>query len=116
MSDYFKSSINKAAHKRLQKQQIVTLGMNETSEWCNSYVLVPKANDKVRLCLDPAELNKALIRPVHRGPTLNDILLRLAGIKYLTLLNARSGYHYYKSGEKPSYLITLPVHFADTDT
>ena len=52
---------------------IVPLGMDETLEWCNSFVLVPKVNGKVRLCLDPARLNKSLIRPVHRGPTLNDI-------------------------------------------
>ena len=41
--------------KRLQKQDIITpLGVDETSEWCNSFALVPKANQKVRLCLDPA--------------------------------------------------------------
>ena len=39
----------------LQKMDIITpLGVNETVEWCNSFVLVPKANGKVRLCLDLA--------------------------------------------------------------
>ena len=39
----------------LQKMNIITpLGLDETSEWCSSFVLVPKANGKVRLCLDPA--------------------------------------------------------------
>ena len=38
---------------QLQKMDIITpLGVNETAEWCNSFVLVPKANGKVRLCLD----------------------------------------------------------------
>ena len=59
----------------LQKQDIITLlGVDETVEWCNSFVLVPKSNGKVRLCLDPTRLNQALIWPVHRGHTLNDIL------------------------------------------
>ena len=53
---------------------ITPLGVNDTMEWCNSFELVPKANGKVRLCLDPVRLNQALIRPIHRGPTLNDIL------------------------------------------
>ena len=53
---------------------ITPLGVDEMAEWCNSFVLVPKANGKVRLCLDPARLNEVLIRPFHRGPTLNDIL------------------------------------------
>ena len=37
-------------------------------EWCNSFVLVPQANGKVRLCLDPARLSQVLIRPVQRSP------------------------------------------------
>ena len=56
---------------------IILLGFDKTSEWFNSFVLVPKANDKVRLCLDPAGLNQALIRLILRGPTLNDILPKL---------------------------------------
>ena len=79
---------------RLQKQQIlVPLDFDETSEQSNHIMLVPKVNDKVRLCLDPAWLNKVLIRPIHRGPTLNDILPRLAGVKHLTLIGVSSGYH-----------------------
>ena len=40
---------------RLQKQQIIVPpGVNETSEWCNSFALVLKANGIVELCLDPA--------------------------------------------------------------
>ena len=53
----------------LQKLDIITpLGVIETMEWCNRFVLVPKANGKVRLCLDLVRLNQVLIRPVHRGP------------------------------------------------
>ena len=66
----------------LQKQQIkVPLDVNEPSEWCNSFVLVPKANGKVQLCLDPTRLNKALFRSLHKGHILNYILMRLAGVK-----------------------------------
>ena len=50
-----------------KKDIIATLGVDETAEWCNSFVLVPKSNGRVRLCLDPARLNQALIRPVHMG-------------------------------------------------
>ena len=32
---------------------IVPLGVDKMAEWCNSFVLVPKANGKVQLCLDP---------------------------------------------------------------
>ena len=70
--------------EKLQKQDIIApLGVNETSEWYNRFVLVPKANGKVRLCLDLSCLNQALIRPIHMGPTLNDILPKLNNAKYL---------------------------------
>ena len=46
----------------LQEMDIITsLWVNEMAEWCNSFVLVPKANGKVRLCLDPARFNQVLI-------------------------------------------------------
>ena len=78
--------------KRLQNQDIIApLGVNETSEWCNSFVLVPKGNMKVRLCLDQGWLNQALIRPVHMGPTLNNILPKLNNVKYLSFIDAIQG-------------------------
>ena len=46
---------------RLPQQDTITLlSIDETSEWWNSFVLIPKPNDKVILCLDPARLNQAL--------------------------------------------------------
>ena len=65
--------------KHLQRLDI--RGVDEMAECCNSFVLVLKANGKVRLCLDLARLNQALIRPIHRGPTLYNILPRLNKVK-----------------------------------
>ena len=90
---------------RMQKQQIVVLlDVDETFEWCNSFMLVPKANGKVRLCLDLAGINKALGRLIHRGLTPNDILPRVAAIKYLMLIDVSSRYHNVKLDEQSSYL------------
>ena len=87
-----------------KKLDIVTpLGVDKTAEWCNAFVLVPKANGKVRLCLDPVRLNQALIRPVHRGPTLNDILPKLNNVKYMSIIDASSGYHNLKLDKKNHY-------------
>ena len=71
---------------KIQRQQIIgPLGVDETSKLCNSFTLVPKVNSKVRLCQDQARLNKVLIRPTHRGPTLNDILPIDVGSDYHNL-------------------------------
>ena len=40
--------------KWLQELDIITpLGVDEMAEWCNGFVVVPKVNSKVWLCLDP---------------------------------------------------------------
>ena len=83
----------------------------KTSEWCSSFVLVPKANGKVRLCLDPPCLNQALIRPIHRGPTLNDILPKLNNAKYLSLIDTKLTYHNLKLDERFSYLTMFAYQF-----
>ena len=89
---------------QLQKMNIITpLGVNKTVEWCNSFVLVPKVNGKVRLCLGLVRLNQALIIPIHRRPMLNDKLLKLNNVQYMSIIDASSGYHNLKLDEK-SYL------------
>ena len=96
----------------MQKQQIIIpLDVDDTSEWCNSFALVPKANGKLWLYLDPARINKVLIRLVHRGPTLNDILPKMAGFMYLTLIDANTGYHNLKLDKQSSYFATFSCLF-----
>ena len=90
---------------------IVPLGIDEMAEWCNSFVLVPKANAKVWLCLDPVWLNQALIRLIHRVPTLNDILPKLNNVQYMSIINASLGYHNLKLDKQSSYLTTFACLF-----
>ena len=97
---------------QLQKMDTITpLGVNVTVEWCNSFVLVPKANGMVRLCLEPVRLNQAFIRPIHRGPMLNDILPKLNNVQYMSIIDGSSGYHNLKLDEKSSYLTTFACPF-----
>ena len=78
----------------IQKQLImVPLSTDKISQWCNSFVLVPKANGKVRLCLDLARINEALTRPIQMDPTCNDIHPKLSRVKYIMLIDPSSWYH-----------------------
>ena len=99
--------------EHLQKTDIITpLGVDDSAGWCNSFVLVPKASGKVGLCLDPARLNQVLIRPIHRGPTLNNILPRLNNVKYMSIIDASSGCHNLQLDKKSSYLTTFACPFS----
>ena len=98
--------------EHLQELDIIApLEVDEMAEWCNSFVLVPKANGKVWLCLDPAQLNQALIRPVHRGPMLKGILPKLNNVQYMSIIDASSGYHNLKLDKQLSYLTTFACLF-----
>ena len=98
--------------EHLQQMDIITpLRVDETAECCNSFLLVPKTNGKVRLCLDLVWFNQALIRPIHRGPTLNDILPRLNNVQYMSIINVSSGYHNLWLDMQSSYLTTFSYPF-----
>ena len=98
--------------EQLQQLDIISpLGIDEISQWCISFLVVPKANSKVWLCLDPARLNQALIRPIHRGPILNDTLPKLTGVKYMSIIDASSRYHNLKLDKKSLYLTTFVCQF-----
>ena len=78
---------------RLVKENIlVKLDADTKSEWCNSFVCRPKPAGGIRLCLDPAKLNAAIIRPVHRSKTMDDIKPKLEGAQYFSILDLKSGF------------------------
>ena len=51
------------------------------------------------------------ILPVHRGPTLNNIFLKLNNVKHLSLIDASFVYHNLKLDERSSNL-TFACHFS----
>lgn len=66
--------------------------VTEPTEWVNSMVVVEKGQGKLRICLDPTDLNKCIQRPHYHMRTLEDVLPSLSGARYFTKLDARSGY------------------------
>ena len=75
----------------LVEQGIITK-VDEPTDWVNSLVCVTKASGTLRLCLDPKDLDRAIKRPHHCTPTLDDVLPKLNGAKYFSIVDARSGY------------------------
>jgi hypothetical protein len=48
--------------------------VSEPTDWVNSLVCVTKPDGSLRLCLDPKDLNKAIKRPHHCMPIVDEIL------------------------------------------
>ena len=62
------------------------------TEWVSSIVCSRKSSGRLRICLDPKDLNEAIRRPHYKTPTLDEITHKLAGAKIFSKLDARHGY------------------------
>lgn len=95
---------------RLEEKGIIAK-VDRPTDWVNSIVCVTKPNGKIRLCLDPKDLNKAIKRPHYYTPTLEDVLPKLSGAKYFSILDARCGYWNIQLDDESSYLTTFNTPF-----
>ena len=100
----------KEALEDLEKQEIVTPVTTPTA-WISSMVTVPKKNGKLRICLDPRDLNRAIQREHYPLPTIEDIATRLHGPKVFTKLDVRNGFWHVALDESSSYLTTFNTPF-----
>ena len=74
-------------------------------------VVVPKKDGKLRVCLDPKDLNKAVLREHYQLPTIEDISSRLAGAKIFTILDVKKGFWHISLDEESSLLTTFNTPF-----
>ena len=95
---------------QMESQEIICK-VTEPTEWVSSLVVVEKPNGKLRVCLDPKDLNQAIHRPHYPMKTLEDALPHLSNARFFTKLDARSGYWNIKLADKSSYLTTFNTPF-----
>ena len=75
----------------MEMANIIAKGSTPT-EWVNSLDVVEKPqSNKLRICLDPKDLNKAILRPRYPWRTLEDVLPELTGSTYFLKFDAMSG-------------------------
>ena len=89
----------------------VLLPVTEATPWINSFVLVEKRGShgqvKLRICLDPTNLNKAVTREPYHFRTPEDISHMLADACILTVCDCKKGYWHQTLDEASSYLTTF---------
>ena len=77
----------------------------EPTDWISRMVVVAKPN-KIRICLDPKDLNKALKRPKYQMPTLDELLPKL-----FSTLDAKDGFYQIALDEASSKLTAFWTPF-----
>ena len=60
------------------------------TDWTSAMVVVRKQNGKIRLCIDPKPLNRALKGNHHPLPTIDDLLPKLVQAKVFGVLDAKN--------------------------
>ena len=94
----------------MEKNEIIAK-VDEPTEWVNSLVIVEKPDGKLRLCLDPRNLNKAIKREHYQLPTFDEISTRISGATLFSKLDANHGYWQIPLDEESSLLTTMNTPF-----
>ena len=94
----------------------VLIPVSEPTDWVNSIVLSETTNDKgevtkIRVCLDPRDLNKAIKREHYYTKTIDEVVTQLSGAKFLSVVDAKKGYWHVPLDEASSYLTTFNTPF-----
>lgn len=63
------------------------------SPWSSNVVLVKKKNGSLRICVDYRQLNNRTKKDAYSLPRIEEILDCLAGNKYFSTIDMKSGYH-----------------------
>ena len=95
-----------AAADEIEKKGIISKEEGFTP-WTNSLVIQEKANGKLRICLDPKDLNTTIIDDPHPIPTLDDITHKLNGSTLYGKLDTGLGYWNVKLTKESSMLTTF---------
>ena len=100
-SDNLKQTLND-----LEEKGIVA-SVDKPTDWVHNLVITEKRDGRMRVCLDPKPLNKAIKREWYEIPTPSDVQSRLSGMKIFTVIDMKDGYWHVKLSEESSYLCTF---------
>ena len=92
-------------------EQAIIAKMDEPSDWTSAMVVVHKANGDLRICIDPRELNRALVKSTHPVPTVNKLLLEIPNAKFFSKCDVRSGFWHVRLDDRSSRLTTFATPF-----
>ena len=95
---------------RMEKLGVISR-VKEPTEWCTAMVVVPKSNQKVRICVDLTRLNRNVRRVRHPHPAVEQSLAQLAGARVFSTLDANSGFWQIPLDRESALLTTFITPF-----
>ena len=83
----------------------------EPTAWVHSLVVARKKNNKLRVCMDPSDLNRAVRREHFPMQTVEDVISRMPSAKVFSVLDANHGFWQVKLAKDSSKLATFNTPF-----
>lgn len=77
----------------------------------NRMVIVEKNNGKIRLCLDPSDLNSQIVRKPRLMHNIEEVCSKMRGKKFFTVFDLAEGYHHLKLDEESSWKCCFATPF-----
>ena len=110
---HLKEAFKQELDKMLQAGYIKPV--HEATPWINSFVIVEGKDKlgklKIRICLDPTNLNVAVVREPWFSKTPDDIAHLLADAVIITTTDCTKGFWHEALDEESSYLTTFGTEF-----
>ena len=110
---HLKEAFKQELGKMLQAGYIKPV--HEATPWINSFVIVEGKDKlgklKIRICLDPTNLNVAVVHEPWFSKTPDDIAHLLAGAVIITIIDCTKGFWHEALDEESSYLTTFGTEF-----
>ena len=75
-----------------REEEGVIRKVTKTTEWVNSMVTPEKPDGSLRLCLDPKDLNEAIVRPQYPAAKFDDITASVHGHTVFSKIDITWGY------------------------
>ncbi|VDI14483.1 Hypothetical predicted protein, partial [Mytilus galloprovincialis] len=107
--NYLKPKL-KAELQRLEKLGVIK-PVDTPTDWVSSLVIVKKPSGKIRLCIDPKPLNKALKRCHYPLPIIEDLLPELSKAKVYSKCDVKNGFWHVNLADESSFLTTFETPF-----
>lgn len=85
--------------------------VNSSTDWVNSFVLVKKSDDSLRVCLDPKNLNEVIKDSKYKLPNIDEISSKLSGATIFSKLDATSGFWNIPLDDESANLCTFGTPF-----
>ena len=103
----FREETKKELDQMVQQGVIKSVG-DMATDWCHPMVVVEKPTGGIRICVDLTKLNKYVKRPIHPGPSPQEVVSDIPPRqKYFTTMDALKGYWQIPLAEESQPLTTF---------